>query len=50
MNNKPHFKSAGIKLPRHWSKMFGLTNVNKGDYEEILQVSGYDKILIESRH
>lgn len=33
------FKSGTIKLPRHWSKMLGLTSVDKASAEEFLQVS-----------
>lgn len=40
LKNLQNLKSGAIKLPRHWSKMLGLVNVNKSSDEEILQVSG----------
>ncbi|XP_075991157.1 transient receptor potential cation channel A1 isoform X2 [Anticarsia gemmatalis] len=39
LKNLQNLKSGAIKLPRHWSKMLGLVNVNKASVEEILQAA-----------
>ncbi|XP_068620625.1 transient receptor potential cation channel subfamily A member 1 [Battus philenor] len=39
MSNIQSFKSGGIKLPRPWSSIFGLVNVNKIAYEEVMQAT-----------